>query len=226
MIRQNTKSIIYLFFLLTFACGLAQAKSDDISGTIKEGYRILKIDPGNQYQVFSVYRGDYIKFDLPDGYGPVEVDFSTLGQKKEISEDTDKSPYFKMKSTGRHPFSAARFQGEIRVIEYTQSSYEVFTAKEAEKFIREKNPFILDVRTPREYQAGHLENSTLIPVQELQRRIGEIEKYKNQPVLIYCATGNRSTVASKILIDEGFSHIFNLRYGIVGWARKQHPIAR
>jgi rhodanese-related sulfurtransferase len=50
--------------------------------------------------------------------------------------------------------------------------------------------------------------------------------YRNQDVLIYCATGNRSTVAAKILIDHGFKRIFNLRQGISGWEREQYPVVK
>ena len=66
----------------------------------------------------------------------------------------------------------------------------------------------------------------LIPLQELQKRLKEIEAYKEREVLLYCATGNRSTVAAKILIDNGFQHITNMRYGITDWAREKFTIAR
>jgi len=82
----------------------------------------------------------------------------------------------------------------------------------------------LDVRTHGEYKAGHIENATLIPVQELQSRIKELAEYKNQDILIYCATGNRSTVASKILIDDGFNRIINMRHGIYGWRMEEYPV--
>jgi len=80
------------------------------------------------------------------------------------------------------------------------------------------------VRTPGEYSRGHLKDSVLIPVQQLQARWQEIAGYKNKDVLIYCATGNRSTVAAKILIDNGFKRIFNLRQGISGWEREKLPV--
>jgi rhodanese-related sulfurtransferase len=82
------------------------------------------------------------------------------------------------------------------------------------------------VRTPAEFKAGHLPHAVLIPVQELQRRIGELAAYRNKDILVYCATGNRSTVASKILIDQGFTNIANLRNGIVDWQRRNYPMTR
>jgi rhodanese-related sulfurtransferase len=64
----------------------------------------------------------------------------------------------------------------------------------------------------------------LIPLQDLQARAGELEQYQNQPILIYCATGNRSTTASKILLDKGYKDVMNLRMGIMGWASKGYNI--
>ena len=110
--------------------------------------------------------------------------------------------------------------------EYQQPNYTAVTAEEAAALIANIQPLVLDVRTPREYQEGHLENSFLIPVQELQTRWKEIADYKNQDILIYCATGNRSTVSSKILIDNGFKRTYNLRYGITGWASRNYPEVR
>lgn len=226
MFRLKRILILAAVFLLTTHFGMSFSSSEDVSGMVRDGYRILSLESGKEFQTFSVYRGDYIKFELPDSLDPAEADFPTLGQKKKIFGDPDKSPYFKMKVTGTHPFTIGKLHGRIRVLEYTQASYEALSAIEADRYIKEHAPFILDVRTPREYRMGRLENSTLIPLQELQRRIIEIDKYKNHPVLVYCATGNRSTTASKILIDEGFSKVINLRHGIVDWARKQLPITK
>jgi rhodanese-related sulfurtransferase len=89
--------------------------------------------------------------------------------------------------------------------------------------IRNITPFVLGVRTPGGYSRGHLKDSILIPLQQLQTRWQEIAGYKDRDVLIYCATGNRSTVAAKILIDNGFKRIVNLRQGISGWEREKYP---
>jgi rhodanese-related sulfurtransferase len=70
-----------------------------------------------------------------------------------------------------------------------------------------------------------LANAVLIPVQELQARVKELDAFKSQGILVYCATGNRSTVASKILLDNEFNQLYNLRHGIVEWS-KNHSIVR
>ena len=56
-------------------------------------------------------------------------------------------------------------------------------------------------------------------------RVGDAG-HAQRPVLICCATGNRSTVAAKILIDRGVQRVYNLRPGIAGWERENLPVVR
>ena len=57
----------------------------------------------------------------------------------------------------------------------------------------------------------------MIPVGELESRLGEISDYKDKPVLVYCRSGNRSVTASNVLIDNGFTEVHNLLGGIGAW---------
>ena len=82
------------------------------------------------------------------------------------------------------------------------------------------------MRTGGEFAGGHLEGAVLIPVQELARRGGELAAHKQDPVLIYCATGNRSTVAAKMLVDAGFEQVINVRRGIKEWMREGLPVVK
>lgn len=68
---------------------------------------------------------------------------------------------------------------------------------------------ILDVRTEQEYSAGHLAGSINIPVHELPNKLDKLEKDK--PVLVYCASGNRSSTAVQILKDSGFTVVYDAR---------------
>ena len=85
---------------------------------------------------------------------------------------------------------------------------------------------MLDVRTPREFAEGHLEGAMLIPVQVLQARLGELAGHKDEPVFVYCKTGNRSTVAAKLLVDAGHTEVVNLRRGIREWQSAGLPVVR
>lgn len=197
-----------------------------ISGTVVGGYRLLPVGDTTADLYFTVYRGDYIKFQIDPSFTDPELIIPDLKVEEKLHQNLDEAPYFKMKNPGRYPFTLGGKRGAIDVIEFTQPNYKAVSAKEAVDIIANIEPLILDVRTPREYQRGHLKNSRLIPVQQLQRRWKEIADYQTQDILIYCATGNRSTVASKILIDNGFKRITNLRYGIVDWARRGNPVVQ
>lgn len=195
-----------------------------ISGQVIGGYRILSIPKGASRIHLTVYRGDYIKFELDREPGRPLFSVPSLSIEQRLPAEAERAPYFKMKKTGTFACSLGALKGDITVIEYRQPNYREVTAEEAAELIHNVRPFILDVRTPAEYQAGHIENAILIPVQELQSRLNELAEYKNQDMLIYCATGNRSTVASKIVIDNGFKRIINMRYGIARWRLKGYPV--
>ncbi len=74
------------------------------------------------------------------------------------------------------------------------------------------NYVILDVRSYEEFEEGFIEGAVLIPVDELESRYSEIEKYDK--ILVYCRSGNRSVTASQILLDNGFKEVYNLLGGI------------
>lgn len=106
--------------------------------------------------------------------------------------------------------------------------YKVVNVEEARTLIQEDSTLvILDVRTPGEFhgESGHIAGALLIPVQELEARIGELESVKGRPILAYCRTGNRSGTAAGILTGKGFTAM-NMAGGIVDWAAKGYPVDR
>ncbi len=72
----------------------------------------------------------------------------------------------------------------------------------------EKGSLVIDVRTPSEFLSGHCNSAKNIPVQELQGRLSELGD-KNQPIVVYCASGMRSAMAAKILTQAGFTDVIN-----------------
>lgn len=197
-----------------------------VSGQIVNGQRILSVPAAGQNLKFTVYRGDYIKFELAESAGPSALSIPQLNIRETVSGDLARAPYFKMKQAGSFAFTLGDVSGHIQVRDYHQDQYTEVSAKDAADMIATRTPLILDVRTPGEYKRGHLKNSVLVPVQVLQQNLDKLAAYKDRDILVYCATGNRSTVASKILIDNGFSRITNLRYGIVDWYKKKYPIVQ
>jgi rhodanese-related sulfurtransferase len=100
-------------------------------------------------------------------------------------------------------------------------AYKNVTVDEAQQLIQQHGDLIiLDVRTQQEYDSGYIPNAILIPVGELDGRLGELDKAK--AILVYCKSGVRSAQASQILIDNEFSEVYNFEGGIVAW---QEPVA-
>ncbi|MBT3442070.1 MAG: rhodanese-like domain-containing protein [Euryarchaeota archaeon] len=85
--------------------------------------------------------------------------------------------------------------------------------------------FLLDVRTQAEWeQDGHLENATLIPHTELESRESELPNDKDELILLYCRSGNRSQDAAQTLLDMGFTNLMELETGINGWKDAGLPV--
>ena len=196
----------------------------EISGEIVNGLRVLSITPGKENN-FVIYRGDYIQPKIA-GVDSFAVLIPELHVQKQFPVKADEKAYIKMKKTGLFNFTAGTVSGTLQVIDYAAASYQELSSNEAGKILQNTNPLILDVRTQMEFQRGHIEGANLLPVQVLQQYIDKLEPYKNQDILIYCATGNRSTVASRLLIESGFMKIYNLRHGISDWSQRGYPVTR
>ncbi len=82
--------------------------------------------------------------------------------------------------------------------------------------------FVLDVREPHEYPIANL-GAPLIPVGEIERRVGELADQKNREIVVHCRSGARSQKAALTLKQAGFTNVSNLAGGILAWADKIDP---
>ena len=107
----------------------------------------------------------------------------------------------------------------------------------AANMIEKDNVFILDVRTPTEFSAGHIEGAALVPVKEridgilvpIPKEIflEEVEANnidKCQKILVYCKSGGRSSLACSILVDAGYKKVYNMEGGIDAWIAQKYPV--
>lgn len=69
---------------------------------------------------------------------------------------------------------------------------------------------VIDVRSPGEFQSGHLEGAINVPLNEIGERISQHALNKNQVLLVHCLSGTRSGVARRILKQRGYAKVFNL----------------
>ena len=100
---------------------------------------------------------------------------------------------------------------------------ELNPASFAEKINNDKNGVVVDVRTPMEYNQGHLSNSLLIDINSpsFADEIGKLDKTKNY--YIYCRSGQRSWHAGNYMLKQGFQTVAHLAPGILGW---QGPVEK
>src|SRR5438128_1222385 len=80
--------------------------------------------------------------------------------------------------------------------------------------------FVLDVRTPAEFSNGHIPNAHLVPVDELEDRLGELPP-PDTLMLVTCAAGGRSTAARQTLGEQRYTRLLNLSGGMHTWPGPQ-----
>ncbi len=88
------------------------------------------------------------------------------------------------------------------------------------------NALLLDVRTDAEFASGHLNGATQIDFyrKDFEEAIAALDK--DQPVFVYCRSGNRSGKAAKKMKAMGFKEVYNLEGGIGAWSRRNQPISK
>lgn len=226
MKRIRLASIMFLVMIALGAVCQAASEAPAVSGRLENGYRILTIKAEDIPLVFTVYRGDYVKFEIPPDSGGMQLVIPELDIEQRLPRRLEAARHITMRRVGVLEFTLNQRPGTITIVNFKQPNYRELTAAQAANMIARFEPLILDVRTPREFQSGHLPNAVLLPVQALQANINRLAPYREREILIYCATGNRSTVAAKILLDGGFKQITNLRHGIADWQHRDFPVVR
>jgi rhodanese-related sulfurtransferase len=96
----------------------------------------------------------------------------------------------------------------------------------AMNLINRQNAVVLDVREQTEYDAGHIINSRLISARALKERIGELEKFRERPIVVVCHSGSRATAATALLNREGFTQAHLLVGGVTAWKKASLPLER
>ncbi len=74
---------------------------------------------------------------------------------------------------------------------------------------------IIDVREEAEFKDGHIPGAQLIPLGQLANRLGEVPR--DETVVVVCRSGNRSAQAHRLLLDEGFTNVHNMKGGMLDW---------
>ena len=99
-----------------------------------------------------------------------------------------------------------------------QNFYQQISAEEAKAIIDEQHgAIILDVREPNEYNSGHIPGAVLLPVGSINEDSAkDAIPAKSTAVLVYCRSGNRSKAASSVLVELGYTQVYEFG-GIIDW---------
>ena len=112
------------------------------------------------------------------------------------------------------------------MLKRTASGVANLAPNEAVLLINRANAVVLDVRDDAEFASGHITDAKHIPLAQLDARIGEIRKFKDKPILVYCQSGVRSSKACDILRKQEFSKVHNLQGGLAAWIQAKLPVVK
>lgn len=97
---------------------------------------------------------------------------------------------------------------------------------EAVQLINRKDAVMVDLREPGEFGGGHPPNARNIPQSQLDKRIGELEKFKNRPIILVCQTGGRSHAVTAQLKKSGLAEVMVLSGGVNAWQQANLPMEK
>jgi rhodanese-related sulfurtransferase len=132
---------------------------------------------------------------------------------------------------GNHGLLVGAFVGVLamliwNIIGDAISGIESVPPLQAVGLINHENALILDVREANEFESAHIINALHISVGSLGNNLAKLDKYRQQPIVVGCASGNRSSHACRILKKNGFEKVYNLKGGMLAWQSAGLPTAK
>jgi rhodanese-related sulfurtransferase len=97
---------------------------------------------------------------------------------------------------------------------------------QATQLMNRENALVLDLREPAAYAAGHILGARNVPLAELDKRAGDLEKYKSKTLIVHCDTGSTSARAVSLLKARGFGNVVSLAGGFRAWLLASLPVER
>lgn len=109
---------------------------------------------------------------------------------------------------------------EDRPATVSQESVPTINAQDLQRLLKKKKPvLLLDVRQPEEYETGHIQGATLMPLGSIPDHFDELPKTKK--IVVYCKSGRRSAQAMSLLQAKGFANVVSLSGGFQAWSSFQ-----
>ena len=97
---------------------------------------------------------------------------------------------------------------------------------EVTRLINRENAQLVDLRATSDYANNHILNSINIPESEMEKRAPELESYKKQPLILYCASGLISSRHARSLAQQGFEQVYSIKGGLPSWTSANLPLTK
>ncbi len=92
--------------------------------------------------------------------------------------------------------------------------------------VNREGAVLVDIRDTKEYSSGHIAGAVSMPVSSIDARIGELESYKDKPVVLVCKMGQHASAAGRKLKALGFENVRRLSGGMAEWTASSLPMVK
>lgn len=132
---------------------------------------------------------------------------------------------------GNHPFLGSAWLAFAlllltSIIKTMTSGSKSLTPLMATQMINKQDAHVVDLRAVADFNKGHIHGSINIPFTRLKDSFKDLEKYKQSPIIMVCATGMQAGSASILLRKHGFKEVHKLKGGIQSWSSDNLPLAK
>jgi rhodanese-related sulfurtransferase len=100
------------------------------------------------------------------------------------------------------------------------------TLEQARAALEKSSAVVVDIREPDEHASGVAKGALLIPMAQLEKRLSDITKSKTQPILLFCATQNRSSKMAEQLQAAGYTNASYVKGGMSQWSARGWPLVK
>jgi rhodanese-related sulfurtransferase len=100
------------------------------------------------------------------------------------------------------------------------------SSHQAVLLVNKENGIVLDVRDRKDFEKGHIVESLNIPLAKLAERVSELEKFKQDPIIVVCQFGQQSGEAVKLLLERGYARANKMAGGISEWQAQNLPLVK
>ncbi|MGI9250370.1 MAG: rhodanese-like domain-containing protein [Pseudohongiellaceae bacterium] len=99
-------------------------------------------------------------------------------------------------------------------------------SQQAVMMINRQDALVLDIRDKKEFETGHVTQAINMPLINLNKRMVELKKHQDKPIVVVCKMGQQSGEAVRTLKDNGYQQVYKLAGGIAEWKAQSLPLVQ